>query len=662
MNETWKLFVDTGGTFTDALARIPSGELLRTRVLSSGALRGRRTLAPARLIVRDLLLGLTVALFSCGSPVGVERAGFDAVYAQTDGDVLSTGTPSSFSIDVLRRSGLQTRFENDPTAVLERLHDLAVSGRDRDVVCALAELSYAAGVDADDGRPFFLSSACYAWIYLFDAPRGSRPDAFDPRVQLACEVYGRAVARAFLDDDGDAFVSAGGSRLLVHGELDVDVDTSALPYDVKTFDAYLPSAEYEIWGVANRHHRAGLGATLIGTRTDTGEEKTIRERLSEPKTAAVTALLRLEGGLAELDSGRLRARLELLDALEAAEVDVGGVTVPLETDVSAALAFALKRSKLFDLELSSFFGGEDIEDYSGLYVLRTYDPAKIPVVFIHGTSSSLARWADMFNDLTADDTLRERYQFWFFTYLSGRPVPLSSNVLRDSLRDARQRLDPEGDDPAFDQMVLVGHSQGGLLARQMVVDDPEETVWDALFTKPIEKLEGEPESLEMLREAFLSPPVPFVHRVIYIATPHRGSFQADRWLGRLVRSFITLPRRALTLTTDLITLNRDALRYRVDSDVPTSLDSMRTTNPFMLALAELPAAPGVYQHSIIAIDGPEEPPEGDDGVVEYISASIDGIDSEFLVRSFHSCQANPLTIAEVRRILYEGLAEYDGSR
>ncbi len=51
------------------------------------------------------------------------------------------------------------------------------------------------------------------------------------------------------------------------------------------------------------------------------------------------------------------------------------------------------------------------------------------------------------------------------------------------------------------------------------------------------------------------------------------------------------------------------------------------------------------------------PPQGqNDGVVEYDSAHIDGVESELVVEhQSHSCQSNPHTIAEVRRILLEHL-------
>lgn len=84
----------------------------------------------------------------------------------------------------------------------------------------------------------------------------------------------------------------------------------------------------------------------------------------------------------------------------------------------------------------------------------------------------------------------------------------------------------------------------------------------------------------------------------------------------------------------------------------------------MTELAPLPLAKGVKGHSIIAgnSEGPLE--EGTDGVVKYTSAHLDGMDSEFIVRSGHSCQSNPHTIGEVRRILLlhaKTICETEGS-
>ena len=54
-------------------------------------------------------------------------------------------------------------------------------------------------------------------------------------------------------------------------------------------------------------------------------------------------------------------------------------------------------------------------------------------------------------------------------------------------------------------------------------------------------------------------------------------------------------------------------------------------------------------------DGPFE--KGDDGVVRYTSTHIEGVESELVVRSGHSCQSDPRTIEEIRRILHEHVGE-----
>jgi hypothetical protein len=77
-------------------------------------------------------------------------------------------------------------------------------------------------------------------------------------------------------------------------------------------------------------------------------------------------------------------------------------------------------------------------------------------------------------------------------------------------------------------------------------------------------------------------------------------------------------------------------------------------------MAATPIAPGVHAHSIIAVAG-NGPVEGsDDGVVEYSSSHLEGVDSEYIVRSTHSTQSNPYTIEEVRRILLLHAAEVCG--
>ena len=87
--------------------------------------------------------------------------------------------------------------------------------------------------------------------------------------------------------------------------------------------------------------------------------------------------------------------------------------------------------------------------------------------------------------------------------------------------------------------------------------------------------------------------------------------------------------------------------------IPTALDNMDASNPFITTLSATPIASGVHVHSIIPVTGTGSVEDGNDWVVEYKSAHIDGVESELIVRSGHLTQATPQTIEEVCRILCE---------
>jgi hypothetical protein len=145
--------------------------------------------------------------------------------------------------------------------------------------------------------------------------------------------------------------------------------------------------------------------------------------------------------------------------------------------------------------------------------------------------------------------------------------------------------------------------------------------------------------------------VPEVRRVIFISTPQHGSYVAGSWVGDLAARLITLPIGLTSALADTLKGNTDALRMKRGVGGFNSVWGMTPDNPALQAFAATPIAPGVAAHSIVAVQGDGPIETGDDGVVTYKSAHIDGVQSEFIVRSGHSSQANPRTIAEVHRIL-----------
>jgi triacylglycerol esterase/lipase EstA (alpha/beta hydrolase family) len=215
----------------------------------------------------------------------------------------------------------------------------------------------------------------------------------------------------------------------------------------------------------------------------------------------------------------------------------------------------------------------------------------------------------------------------------------------------RNDVDPDGKDPALNEMVVIGHSQGGLLTKMTVVDSGNR-FWNIISKVPFDKAELDPETRDLLARALFVKPLPFVKRVIFIATPHRGSYMASNYFVKFGNKFINLPGGLAKSAVQIAKLRGPSV-LGTPFTIPTALDNMDASNPGLKSLAATPIAPGVHVHSIIPVKGTGPAEDGNDGVVEYKSAHIDGVESELVVRSGHSTQATPLTIEEVRRILYE---------
>ena len=106
-----------------------------------------------------------------------------------------------------------------------------------------------------------------------------------------------------------------------------------------------------------------------------------------------------------------------------------------------------------------------------------------------------------------------------------------------------------------------------------------------------------------------------------------------------------------------MTQNQDKLLIQQMEKLPTSVDNMNPSHPFIKTLASIPMAEGVKAHSIIPVLGTGPLSGGNDGIVAYDSAHIDGVESELVVRFGHSVQSHPKAIEEIRRILIDHLNE-----
>ena len=504
--------------------------------------------------------------------------------------------------------------------------------------------------DPRDARDYYLGSAVYAWLFLFGEGKQAPPSAFDRRFRDACDFYNQSLGLALTErksTNGIVQLQDGVRRLPV-GEIKLQLNPPDLQSRVGEFDQILLADQFRVHGLSVRNREPGIGAPLVCVRFFSPE---FGLRASAP----ATALLRGPASLADLSSKHRACSLEIYSAFDNSTVAIGDARVPLETDLTTFRAYTLTQSRVWKLGKLGFLApAKHIP--SQLILNQPFEPDRIPLVFVHGTFSSPVTWAEMGNSLIADPVVRQRYQIWSFVYGSGNPLWYSVADLRSALTAKIQQLDPAGTNAALHQMVIIGHSQGGLLTKCTAMDSGDR-IWRQFSTNRLEDLKiDEPQRAELRRLLFLEP-LPFVKRVVFIATPHRGSYLSGSLARRLAQRLVSLPSALVSRSTDMLKLTKGSEAEQfLQGKMPTSLDGMSPKNPGLLAMAEIPVVPSIKAHSIIPVLGEGDPRDGGrDGVVAYQSAHVDYVESEFIVRSKHSCLNRPATIEEVRRILHEHL-------
>ena len=403
----------------------------------------------------------------------------------------------------------------------------------------------------------------------------------------------------------------------------------------------IPADELNVRGkfVVPRVTRQGIGASLVAVRTQ--QAPRIRQRFVPPRIyLAVTAVAHLSGRKYEI---------EFIDPLSMETATLSGRSLPSGADFTAPLALGLSRERPEKIGLPAMLDPERFASTARLTQVQPYDPKKIPVLFVHGLQSTPVTWVPLVNTIWADPILRRNYQVWVFSYPSGYPIPYSALLLRREL-DALNKTFPN-----HRQIVLVGHSMGGILSRLMITDSSGDKVWRYFFGTLPAQTKLSPESKALVREALVFKRRRDVARVIFISTPHRGSLIAGSPIGRIASGMIRK-------SVEFVRLGPEILQASVVQEdpgvmklkrMPNSIDTLSPNDPFVKIMNALPLAKGVPYHSIIGDRGRGDTPNSSDGVVPYWSSHVGGAKSEKIVPSDHGADQNPEGIAEVVRILKE---------
>jgi pimeloyl-ACP methyl ester carboxylesterase len=444
----------------------------------------------------------------------------------------------------------------------------------------------------------------------------------------AGQAYGR------LDPRRQLIVVDGGTRV-------VPITYVGFAWQPHEFCRLLLAGNYQSRDIATHFKTPGFGISLIAERVSCqSEERYFRQRHPFSATAVLRPLGSTGSGV-----------LEFYNPRTVDHVAWAGSSLPLSRDLTAPLAaIVVENPRQY---LRGFTAPNDTSVKPKLFMVEPYQRGKIPVVFIHGLYSDPITWVDTVNELRAESDLDHRYQFWTFRYPTGGAILDSTSAFRAQLVHARNEFDPAHSDPALDQMVLIGHSLGGLVAK-MQVTTSYDLLWRQMASQPFAAVRAPPQARTRLARDFFFNPVPSVTRVVFIGTPHHGSTMATRIVGRIGDQLIRFGAESDAEYRQLMGMNPGVFKPSVTGSRPTTIDLLEPSSPLLAGLQQMPVNPAVRMHSLIGTGGIRLLGEPGDGLVAVSSARQAGVQSELIVPVRHEkLHRDPRSVAELARILRE---------
>jgi hypothetical protein len=451
-------------------------------------------------------------------------------------------------------------------------------------------------------------------------------------------------------------------KLRIHGTdgpMDIPVVGKCLKWPVEQFTEFQIAKEPKHPKLRRYYTAPGLGVPIIAFRQqDHRSQHQPTEQFFPPRLpVAATAVLRPRIAISEQACGESNGEfiLEVVNPLEVADVAIGSRRLPMARDFSAPLEYKLGIQPYNPLADFIAPGIETRDD--GLRWLEPYQPGKIPVVFVHGLLSDPTTWFDMVNHLRTQAWFNDHFQIWGFSYSTGGPFVTSAYRLRSQSRAALDMIDPDCQDPALNQIVLIGHSMGGLIAK-LQVSESDHHLWNSVATRPLDSICASEEVRQRLADRLYFSPQPFIRRVVYIATPHCGSSLASRGIGRCSSLLVRPDEEVQARHQRLIRDNPGVFTGVFQKRVPTSIDLLQPGNRTLQAIHELCVPESVAQHTIFGTGKAIFTLGCSDGVVPVDSARHPHAISEASVASSHTrITKEEETTREVARILKLHLRE-----
>ncbi|UJM91291.1 alpha/beta fold hydrolase [Rhodanobacter denitrificans] len=613
------------------------------------------------------MLGLGLLGLDACAMVGVSHVDTPDYVSQRRADVIVADRPSDRTVQSLNVVALTPDSCQREFAACTDTVARSAGLTDEQRLSALAELWLGRALKAERSRrgkamddatlDAFLQSARYAYAYLFYTARTPAERAFEWRQVQVTGFYNLAVQRAMsrfflelprLDPHWTQTTLAGWSVLRPHSDVRL-ADGTRVPAEL------IPAANLRFDGLRNVYRRDGFGSDFVAVAPAGTADAAVPWR--EPDYVPVTGALVFDGStLAQLLATR-QVSVLVRDPYHDDTVAVGGRAVPLGANFTAPYGVWLARSGFARQSIRSLLGREGGLKTPRVLLMQPYDPDRLTVVMLHGLASSPEAWINVANEVMGDEELRRHYQVWEVYYPTNLPVAVNLASIRKALDATLQHYDPSGQARASRDMVLIGHSMGGVIAR-LLVSSSGDRLWGVIPARANLSAKKRQRLQQRLAPYLQFSPMPQVTRAVFLAAPHRGTPYARhrlaRWLGELIR----LPVAVLKEMADIADLLKsDDAGGGPPLRVSNSIDNLGDSDPFIVAAADLPIAPQVRYHSIIGVYRSKGAlRDSNDGLVPYSSAHLAGADSELVIPSWHSVQETPAAILELRRILRLQLA------
>ena len=486
----------------------------------------------------------------------------------------------------------------------------------------------------------YLKVALDAWAALKTAN-----NQLDPTL---LEIHNQALANYVqLLSPGD--LAIGQADEVVDGQhVRVILRDEAKPGGPPGFDQLIAAERLRIRGLRERYVRFGLGARLVCQQEPDRVSALSRYTVPEKQQVARSAVFKT----VSLNEGRIE--ILLIDPSKTERIELDQRVWPVGGDFSAPFAAIASRTRFVFQRWQGLFRMEHYAARQGIFFLEPYDPEKIPVLMVHGILSSPLMWRDLTNRIMGDPVLQKKYQIWHYTYATGYPILTSARMLREQLDGVNVALQRAGL-PPHKPIVLIGHSLGGLLAK-MIVSDSGDLIWDQFFRVPPDQLNLTPSDRDWVEHLMFFRPRRDISRVIFMASPFKGSKTADVILFRFSSRLIRFPADLQGYHYRVFTLNRDYMVRSKENRLiaerqPSSIDLLSPESPETIALGQLKVARSIPFHLIIGVRHGSNRLRSSDGIVAYSSSYLDGAESELDVQTGHTVTHSPKTEDEVLRIL-----------